>query len=288
MKAIYSIVLIQCVKFLFVSSYVYDSDYLVPPKCQPCEARLCPQLTFCAGKEVKDHCGCCPRCSSDLFQPHAPDGQDVEETTTELPVSGEIISANPCEQRKCPKFKVCMINVQGLPICTCPSAFVCKRGGSTKGKSTKDETVCGTDGKTYESRCHLRIANCNSKRRIKQKYSGECSVTDAIESKPSYPIETFDTPDPEQDTVFLNAVSKAKRRKLKQKRRKGKKKKQREKRRQRKEKERLKKKQDGKERKRRRMKRRNRGFNAYAKTFDPYYLGKYTKWSRSQVRKSRL
>lgn len=52
-------------------SYDYDSDYLVPNQCTPCDAKSCPQLTYCAGVVVKDHCGCCNRCSSDLFQPHA-------------------------------------------------------------------------------------------------------------------------------------------------------------------------------------------------------------------------
>ena len=53
-------------------SYEYDPNYLIPPHCKPCDAMACPILFYCAGTKVKDHCGCCERCSSDLFQPHAP------------------------------------------------------------------------------------------------------------------------------------------------------------------------------------------------------------------------
>lgn len=94
MKIIFSLVFLHYIKTSIVFGYVYDSDYLVPPKCQPCEARLCPQLTFCAGKEVTDNCGCCSRCSSDLFQPHAVDDHDSGEVTTENPMSGEVLPGN--------------------------------------------------------------------------------------------------------------------------------------------------------------------------------------------------
>jgi len=48
--------------------YEYDTDYLMPSQCPPCDAKSCPQLTYCVGVVVKDHCGCCNRCSSELFQ----------------------------------------------------------------------------------------------------------------------------------------------------------------------------------------------------------------------------
>lgn len=87
MKILLWFVLMSWLKAVLVSGvYVYDPDYLVPPKCQPCDAKSCPQLTFCAGKVVKDHCGCCPRCSSDLFQPHQDVSQPAVEAETEGPV----------------------------------------------------------------------------------------------------------------------------------------------------------------------------------------------------------
>ncbi|CAG5133753.1 unnamed protein product, partial [Candidula unifasciata] len=50
---------------------------------------------------------------------------------------------NACDQVRCPKLKVCVVNMQGLPLCTCPSMYLCR--------GVKAREVCGTDGQTYES-----------------------------------------------------------------------------------------------------------------------------------------
>lgn len=284
MKISLLVVLLSWLKAVLVSSYVYDPDYLVPPKCKPCDAKSCPQLTFCAGKVVKDHCGCCPRCSSDLFQPHQTIQQTASNSETESPVGEEDISDNPCEKRQCPKFKVCMINVQGLPICTCPSTFVCKSHGKSKeGVSTK---ICGSDGLTYDSRCHLRIASCNSIRRIKRLHDGECSKAD--HNNLVGEIERADTNEVDAgrgnvdvDAQYLANMDRAKKRRLRQKKKKDKRK-----RRQRKKERKGRNKKKGKKRQKR-MKRRNEGYNMYSKRYG-YLIGKHTKWSRSQVRKSRI
>lgn len=262
-----------------VSGYVYDPDYLVPPKCPPCDAKSCPQLTFCAGKEVKDHCGCCSRCTSGLFQPHADVSSENEKPTTLPALKTEVVTENPCSKRQCPKFKVCMINVQGLPICTCPSLFVCKRTGKKDKETIKDTQLCGSDGITYESRCHLRIANCNSNRRIKRRHAGVCTASDleeirADKLKPISPNEI----DFSNDRLG-NITGKKKRQRQEKK---GKKK---NKNRKKERKERNKKK--GKKRQKR-MKRRNLAFQ---QVYPPSYeelIGKYTKWSSNQVRKSRI
>lgn len=76
------------VSVLNAASFEYDPDYLVPSECTPCDAKSCPQLTYCAGVVVKDHCGCCNRCSSDLFQPHVrPSGNDAQPETSVIPES---------------------------------------------------------------------------------------------------------------------------------------------------------------------------------------------------------
>lgn len=66
-------------------SYEYDPEYLLPSVCPECEAKSCPQLTYCAGVVVKDHCGCCNRCSSDLFQPHVQNTVDISEQPSVKP-----------------------------------------------------------------------------------------------------------------------------------------------------------------------------------------------------------
>lgn len=52
-----------------------------------------------------------------------------------------------CEKVTCPKKKLCMLNMQGLPVCKCPTLDLCKDApGRKKGR------VCGSDGITYPSR----------------------------------------------------------------------------------------------------------------------------------------
>ncbi|XP_041351153.1 insulin-like growth factor-binding protein-like 1 [Gigantopelta aegis] len=119
-------------------------------KCGRCDKSRCPQLHYCVAEVVKDHCGCCAICSTDSYSEISPRKR----------------KHGACEQVKCPKFKVCMENIQGLPLCTCPSPYICR-------KRNKRE-VCGNDGNTYSSRCTMRIAACNTGRRIKLKHKGQC------------------------------------------------------------------------------------------------------------------
>lgn len=60
-----------------------------------------------------------------------------------------------------------MENMQGLPLCTCPNPFVC-RG--------RRRQVCGQDGITYESRCHMRVISCHKAKRIKMAHKGACGM----------------------------------------------------------------------------------------------------------------
>lgn len=203
-----------------------------------------------------------------------------------------MFSENPCEQRSCPKYKVCMINVQGLPICTCPSTFVCKsHGKNRKGIPSK---VCGNDGLTYDSRCHLRIASCTSIRRIKRLHDGECTGAEKAENridnnnnfggnvqKSDMNELDFGRGIEKEDADYLATVNKAKRRRQRQKKKKDKRKRRQ---RKRERKERSKKKGS---RRQKRMKRRNDGYNMYSKRYG-YLIGKHTKWSRSQIRKSKI
>lgn len=134
---------------------VQSSGHALSRVCE-LKCKNCPQLQFCTGEVVKDHCGCCQMCSSDLYQPHV--------RLTPLPNKN-----NACEKVKCPKFKVCMINMQGLPLCSCPSVYMCRR---------RRREVCGSDSVTYKSRCHMRVAACNSDKKIRVATKGPCEMQD--------------------------------------------------------------------------------------------------------------
>ncbi len=75
-------------------------------------------------------------------------------------------SDNACAQVKCKGLRVCVLNIQGLPLCRCPSVFFCRQ--------RQRQDICGRDGYTYKSRCYLRIAECTQSRKIRVAHEGHC------------------------------------------------------------------------------------------------------------------
>lgn len=39
-------------------------------QCGECDEEACPKLQYCVAMVVKDHCGCCNVCSTDVYQPN--------------------------------------------------------------------------------------------------------------------------------------------------------------------------------------------------------------------------
>ncbi|KAK7103340.1 agrin-like [Littorina saxatilis] len=152
----FSLWITRWVVVLFMASLLssLSSTRAMSIKCDVCVESRCPELHYCEGEPVKDHCGCCTVCSSSRYQPHPLITNNERE-------------GSACAQVKCPKFKVCMENVQSLPLCTCPSTYICRT-------RKRARPVCGSDDVTYESRCYLRIAACNSATRIKVAKKGPC------------------------------------------------------------------------------------------------------------------
>ncbi|XP_052831865.1 agrin [Octopus bimaculoides] len=166
-----------------------DAGQLLSRGCE-LKCKNCPQLQFCTGEVVKDHCGCCQVCSSDLYQPHV--------RLTPLPNKN-----NACEKVKCPKFKVCKINLQGLPLCSCPSIYMCRR---------RRREVCGDDFTTYKSRCHMRVAACVADRKISVVSKGSCQIAG--------PSSTQDSPNSSQWHKSKNTKKRKKRKRNKRRQRK--------------------------------------------------------------------
>ena len=62
---------IASVILLTVMTSMLSSSFTeVGNKCTKCDESKCPELQYCEGDAVKDHCSCCTVCSSSKFQPH--------------------------------------------------------------------------------------------------------------------------------------------------------------------------------------------------------------------------
>ena len=79
------------------------------------------------------------------------------------PGSGSNGMIGRCDTMKCPPYATCEINMYGDPECICPS--VCLR---------IDSPVCGSDGKTYENECEVRIKSCKTEALVKISHKGQC------------------------------------------------------------------------------------------------------------------
>ncbi|KAG8316609.1 hypothetical protein J6590_046655 [Homalodisca vitripennis] len=69
-----------------------------------------------------------------------------------------------CENVHCAHGGICMVDPSGQTVCRCP--VDCPPVFSP---------VCGTDSKTYNNMCSLRLYSCNNKKTILVQHSGECA-----------------------------------------------------------------------------------------------------------------
>ncbi|KAK3781246.1 hypothetical protein RRG08_065977 [Elysia crispata] len=143
-------------------------------QCEECDESRCPVLSYCEGKAIKDSCNCCTVCSSPKYQPHVSVVGGELGVAAPLPATGDT-PKHECGKVKCPRFQVCVANMQGLPLCKCPSEFLCR--------SNRKRAICGTDGITYESKCHMRIASCKQGMMVRKKHRGVCTPDDQREGE---------------------------------------------------------------------------------------------------------
>ncbi|RUS80282.1 hypothetical protein EGW08_011966 [Elysia chlorotica] len=146
-----------------------DDSQSYSAQCGACDESRCPVLSYCEGRAIKDSCNCCTVCSSPKYQPHVSLGGG-ELGLAQPPLSAEHTPKHECGKVECPRFQVCVANMQGLPLCKCPSEFLCR--------SNRKRAICGTDGITYESKCHMRIASCKQGMMVRKKHRGVCTEDD--------------------------------------------------------------------------------------------------------------
>ena len=62
-------------------------------------------------------------------------------------------------------------------MCRCPTLFWCKRGAG------KGRPLCGENGQTYKSRCHLKVHECNEGVNIKVRARTTCAKAEKMAEK---------------------------------------------------------------------------------------------------------
>ncbi|VVC28539.1 Kazal domain,Follistatin-like, N-terminal [Cinara cedri] len=77
---------------------------------------------------------------------------------------------NSCDKVTCPGGKYCLQDQNLMPHCV-KCATYCPPGMSPS------KLVCGSDGRTYQSACHLREASCRVGKAIPIAYKGRCKKT---------------------------------------------------------------------------------------------------------------
>lgn len=129
----------------------------------PCDLRNCPLVSpdECTGQIVKDSCYCCPVCEPAEYDFYD-NVEDGVMTTNYVNASHKEL----CSKIECNRLQTCTVNIQGIPMCRCPSTFYCRK------RSRRD--VCAEDGKTYRSRCFLRIKECTDNQRVGISHNGPC------------------------------------------------------------------------------------------------------------------
>jgi hypothetical protein len=111
-------------------------------------------------------------------------GQGYEETSVIVTCTCCCVAVNAshkelCAQITCTRLQTCTVNIQGIPMCRCPSAIFCRqqRGRRQRPQGSgglSGGPVCAMDGRTYRSRCFLRMKECTGNKRIKVQHDGAC------------------------------------------------------------------------------------------------------------------
>lgn len=71
--------------------------------------------------------------------------------------------AKPCQHLNCTQFQHCRMNSDGQAMCVCPAPC-----------QPIMRPVCGSDGKSYDSECHLQRESCLMDLSVTIKHAGPC------------------------------------------------------------------------------------------------------------------
>jgi hypothetical protein len=140
------------------------------PDCSGPEHRRHGPVCGSDGRTYRNHCALLKHnCKKRRAETIAYQGRCQCETILQASISSliNVFNADSCDRVTCDDGKYCVTDQNALPHCI-PCQMEC---ASTNDAST---TLCGGDGVTYASMCHLMRATCLRGRSIGVAYRGQC------------------------------------------------------------------------------------------------------------------
>ncbi|KAG7200063.1 hypothetical protein KM043_000512 [Ampulex compressa] len=160
-------------------------------QCRPCRESctevLCEEGKKCVIRRGRPRCVCSPECKAPRGGGGGPvcgtDGRSYKNLcrlkkrackkgSRELAVAYNGHCQSSCARVRCGQGRSCLLDQNLSPHCVkcarrCPQAPPHHRIAGAR-------PVCGADGNTYKSACHLRLAACRAGRAIPVAYKGHC------------------------------------------------------------------------------------------------------------------
>ncbi|CAA9998213.1 unnamed protein product [Nesidiocoris tenuis] len=159
--------------------------------CDPCAGVVCPDGQICLVTEGRvARCSCPETCSLEGPPICATDGQTYSNecnmrleacrTRKRLAIlyrDSCSSGVNPCSGMECEYGSYCLVDKEGRANCECPPP--CEE---------VMRPVCGTDGVTYDSACHLKRQMCLDRGTVKLAYTGVCGADGPCTHKDCGPL----------------------------------------------------------------------------------------------------
>ncbi|XP_048408761.1 follistatin-A-like isoform X1 [Stegostoma tigrinum] len=155
------------------------------PGCTPCK-ETCDNVDCGPGKKCKmnkknkPRCVCAPDCSNVTWKGSVcgTDGKTYKDECVllkarckghpELEVQYQGKCKKSCRDVLCPGSSVCVVDQTNSAYCVMCNPRICPE------PSSPEQYLCGNDGITYASACHIRRATCLMGRTIGVAYEGKC------------------------------------------------------------------------------------------------------------------
>lgn len=151
----------------------------------PCSKRTCNHHSICVESEDLAFCEC-PKCAEEYAPVCGSDGSTyhnvckLQRAACQQETSIVVVEQGPCSgcaNKTCDLYAVCHGDGFGNGLCQCPTS--CEQIPNADDK----EQVCGTDGQTYPSECHLKMEACRKQQFIVVANYGNCDLCRDVQCK---------------------------------------------------------------------------------------------------------